>query len=68
MYKLILLLLLIILNCGCGADFMLCGDRGVQQWWTMGHGVKCTGDVMCANRWIQPMCCCDNKVCKDCGG
>lgn len=53
---------------GCGVGWMLCGDRGVQQWWTMGHGVRCESDVMCDKRWVEPVCCVNNKISKECGG
>lgn len=58
-----LLLYVLFLN-GCG--FLLCGDRGVEQTWTMGHGVKCTGDVMCQNKWVHPFCCTDGTIKEDC--
>lgn len=62
-----IIFILLVLNLS-GCSWMLCGDRGVQQWWTMGHGVKCEGDIMCENRWVESACCCNNKICKDCGG
>lgn len=62
----IFLLIALVFLSGCG--FLLCGDRGVQQTWTMGHGVKCYGDVMCEGKWVHPFCCENGKLSKDCGG
>lgn len=65
--KIILLLMVLSLSGCSGYGWMLCGDRGIQQWWTMGHGVKCEGDMMCANKWVQSICCCEgNKICQNC--
>lgn len=59
----ILLILFLFLN---GCDFLLCGDRGIEQTWTMGHGVKCSDDVMCENKWVHPSCCEKRKIVKEC--
>jgi len=59
------LILAALLSCS-GCSFILCGDRGIEQTWTMFHGVKCYGDVMCESKWTSPGCCQNEKIKQEC--
>ena len=52
MKKIFLIFMLLLSGC----SFLLCGDRGVEKYWTP-YGVKCSGDVLCNGKYTQPQYC-----------